>query len=123
MRVLVVEPARKPEVREISGALESMQEIVGGLIQVLHPFDEPVALVCNDEGKLLGLPLNRGLRDESGKLYDILSGTFFLCGISGEDLASLTEEQIQHFQRVFATPELFVRFDGRLVILPMDKED
>lgn len=122
MRVLVIEPARKPEVREISGTLESMQEVVGGLIQVLHPFDEPVALVCNDEGKLLGLPLNRGLRDERGKLYDILSGTFFLCGISGEDLASLAEEQIDHFRRVFAAPELFVRFNGRLVILPMDEE-
>lgn len=39
-----------------------MQEIVGGTIQVLYPFAEPVALVCNDEGKLLGLPLNRALR-------------------------------------------------------------
>lgn len=123
MRILVVEPARRPEVREISGTLESMQEIVGGLIQTLYPFDEPVALVCNDEGKLLGLSLNRGLRDESGKLYDILSGTFFLCGISEENLTSLTEEQLQHFRRVFAAPELFVRFNGRLVILPMDKED
>lgn len=99
-----------------------MQKIVEGPIQIIYPFDEPVALVCNDEGKLLGLPLNRGLRDEKGKLYDILSGTFFLCGISGEDLASLTEEQIQHFQRVFAALELFVRFNGRLVILPMNGE-
>jgi len=31
-----------------------------------------VALICNDEGKLQGLPLNRGLRDERGELYDII---------------------------------------------------
>lgn len=122
MRVLVVEPKRRPEVREINGTLESMQEIVGGLIQALYLFDEPVALVCNDEGKLLGLPLNRGLRDEKGKLYDILSGTFFLCGISEDDFTSLTEEQIQHFQRTFVTPELFAQFNGRLVISPMEED-
>lgn len=122
MRVLVVEPARKPEVREINGTLESMQEIVGGLIQALYPFDEPVALVCNDEGKLLGLPLNRGLRDENGEPYDIVSGTFFICGISEDNFTSLTEEQIQRFQRLFATPELFVRLNGQLVILPMEED-
>lgn len=121
-RILVVEPTRKPEVREISGTLESMQEIVGGLIQALYPFKEPVALVSNDEGKFLGLPMNRALRDEEGKLYDILSGTFFICGISGDDFTSLTEEQLQLFQRIFAIPELFIQFNERLVVLPMDEE-
>ena len=121
MRILVVEPERKPEVREISGSLESMQEVVGGLIQALYPFADPVALIANDEGKLLGLPMNRGLRDEDGKLYDILCGTFFLCGISGDSFVSLTEEQIQHFERVFAAPELFVKFNGHLVILPLNE--
>lgn len=66
MRVLVIKPGKKPEVQEINGTLESMQEIVGGLIQALYPHDEPVALVANDEGIMLGLPLNRGLRDEGG---------------------------------------------------------
>lgn len=120
MRILVIEPEHKPEVREISGTLKSMQKIVGGLIQALYPFEEPVALICNDEGKLLGLPLNRALRDEKGKLYDIISGTFFVCGLSEDDFASLTEEQIQHFQRLFEVPEMFVRFNGRLVILSME---
>ena len=48
MQILVVEPERRPEVREIDGSLESMQEIVGGLIRPVYPFDEPVALVRND---------------------------------------------------------------------------
>ena len=57
MRILLVEPGKKPVVREIDGSLKSMQELVGGTIQALYPFEEPVALICNDEGKLLGLPL------------------------------------------------------------------
>lgn len=46
MRVLVVEPERRPKVRKIDGSLKAMQEIVGGLIQPIYPFDEPVALIC-----------------------------------------------------------------------------
>ena len=97
MQALVVEPERRPEVREIDGSLKSMQEIVGGLIQLVYPFDEPVALVCNDEGKLVNLPANRGLRDKDGQIYDIVCGTFFLCGAPADSdhFASLTPEQIE----------------------------
>lgn len=80
MRVLVVEPKRRPEAREIGDSLEAMQKIVGGLIQPVHPFEDAVALVCNDEGKVMNLPPNRGLRDKNGQIYDIVCGTFFLCG-------------------------------------------
>ena len=54
MRILVVEPEHRPEVREIDGSLESMQRIVGGLIQPIY-FDDSIALICNDEGKLMDL--------------------------------------------------------------------
>ena len=71
MKVIVVEPQKTPVVREIDPGLESMQKIVGGSIEAVYPFEEPVALICNDEGKLLGLPLNRALRDDEGNVYDI----------------------------------------------------
>jgi len=122
VRVLIVEPERKPVVREIDDTLEAMQKVVGGWIQALYPFEEPVALVANDEGKLLGLPMNRGLRDEDGSLYDIVFGTFFICGLSEENFASLTDEQIQKFQTIFAIPEIFVTFDGHLMILPIEDD-
>ena len=122
MRVLVVEPEHKPEVREIDGSLESMQEIVGGLIQPVYPFDDPVALVCNDEGKWMNLPLNRGLRDKDGQIYDIVSGTFLLCGVVGgsDRFTSLTPEQIERYQKRFHTPEMFWGMDGRIVCLPLE---
>lgn len=78
MLILVVEPEKLPKAREITGSLQEMQEIVGGMIQVLYPFPgEEIALVCNDEGKLLGLELNRGLRDGIGNL--ILSAGHSSC--------------------------------------------
>ena len=81
MRVIVVEPAETPAVRDIGSDLESMQQIVGGSIEAVHPFEEPVALVCNEAGKLLNLPLNRALRDGRGDVYDVIAGTFFLCAV------------------------------------------
>ena len=122
MRVLVVEPERRPEVREIDDSLETMQEIVGGLIQPIYPFDEPVALICNDEGKLMILSPNRGLRDKDGQIYDIVSGTFFLCGAppDNDHFTSLTTEQIMRYGERFHTPEMFWGMDGRVVCLPLE---
>ena len=99
MKVLIVEPLKAPYVAEIDGSLESMQKIVGGLIQAIYPFDDSVALICNDEGKLMGLPLNRPLADSSGNIYDIIAGTFFLCAApsDSDSFESLTEEQLEHY--------------------------
>lgn len=121
MRVLIVEPGKAPCQSEIGRKLSSMQKVVGGTIQVLYPFEEPVALVCNDEGKLLGLPANRALRDGEGKLYDIVCGTFFLCGAppDGEDFTSLTEEQLEQYRQRFLRPELFLNLVGEIHCLPL----
>lgn len=47
MKVIVVEPQKKPVVQEIDAGLASMQKIVGGSIEAVYPFEEPVALICN----------------------------------------------------------------------------
>ena len=122
MRVLVVEPERRPEVKEIDDSLKEMQGIVGGYIQSIYPVEEPVALVWNDEGKLMDLPANRGLRDENGQIYDIVFGTFFLCGAPADSdhFTSLTPEQIEQYRKMFYTPEMFWGMDGRIVCLPLE---
>ena len=122
MRILVVEPGKAPVITEIDGNLQEMQKIVGGSIQAVYPFSsEKVALICNDEGKVLGLPMNRGLRDEHGNLYDIISGTFFLCGApsDSESFTDLSAEQIARFQQRFRTPEIFVRVNDQILVLPI----
>lgn len=123
MRILKVEPGRKPEAAEISDTLKAMQEVVDGPIQAVYPFEGPVALIANEEGKLLGLPLNRALREqETGQIYDIIAGTFFLCGAPPEEenFASLTEAQIQRFSKEFAMPEVFLNLNGQLLLLPLE---
>lgn len=123
MQILVVEPGKMPEVKEITGSLKEMQKIVGGLIQAIYPFsEEEIALVCNEEGMLLGLSPNRGLWDETGVLYDVICGTFFLCGApsDSETFSSLTPEQVTELERRFHTPEMFLVMEGHLVCLPME---
>ncbi|MBQ6088546.1 MAG: DUF3846 domain-containing protein, partial [Firmicutes bacterium] len=74
MRVLICEPGMLARAAEIGTSLEDLQRAVGGLIQAVYPFDDPVAIVCNDEGKINGMPLNRALRDDKGNVYDIIAG-------------------------------------------------
>ena len=120
MRVIVVEPKKKPIVQDISPDLESMQKIVGGSIEAVYPFDEPVALICNEEGKLMNLPLNRALRDDDGEIYDIISGTFFLCAAppDSDRFAGLTDQQVKTYMERFAMPEMFLDVGGDLFVLP-----
>ena len=107
LKILVVEPMKPPTVQEIDGNLESMQRIVGGDIEAVYPFDDPVVLVCHGEGKLLGLPMNRALTDESGVPYDIVCGTFFVVGIGDADFTSLTEQQIEKYRKKYANEMVF----------------
>ena len=122
MQVLIVEPERRPEVREIDDSLAEMQGIVGGFIQPVYPFEDSVALVCNEEGKFMDLPANRGLRDKNGQIYDIVFGTFFLCGspTDCDHFTSLTPEQTARYREQFYTPEMFWGMDGRIVCLPLE---
>ena len=55
MRVMVVEPEKKPYVKEIAGDLESLQKEVDGYIEAVYPWDEPCAIVCDEESKLTGI--------------------------------------------------------------------
>lgn len=121
MRILLVEPGKKPVLKDIGGSLKFMQEIVGGPIQALYPFKEPVALICNDEGKLLGLPFNRSLRDSEGRIYDIVAGTFFLCGVpeDSDHLESIPDNLVGSCRKRFDTPESFIRLNGKLICIPI----
>ena len=121
MKVVVVEPNKKPETREIGSGLEAMQTVVGGLIEAVYMPDAPeCALICNEEGKLNGLPLNRALKDEDGKIIDVIAGTFFVCGApaDSESFTSLTDEQIETYMKRFAVPEVILSIGGKIIVLP-----
>ncbi len=118
MDVLIVEPEKSPRMANISGDLESLQKAVGGYIEAVYPYDDPVAIVCNEEGKLIGLPLNRKLDD-----YDIIAGTFIVCGLGEEDFDSLTPELAEKYREKFINPEIFVKMGSRIVAIPIKPKD
>ena len=121
--VLVVEPNTPAREAKIGSSLKDMQKIVGGLIQAIYPYEEPVALICNDEGKMQGLPLNRALRyEDSDEIYDIIAGTFFVCGLDENNFASLTPEHMAKFKEMFHAPEVFGRVNGELVAITVTVE-
>ena len=123
MTVLVVEPMKEPYVKEIDPGLHALQAEVGGDIAASYPFDDPVGLVLNDEGKLIGLDLNRSLRDEHGEIYDIVAGTFLVVGLGPESFASLPPDMIQKYTEQFKRPELFASINGQIVSVPVEPEN
>jgi hypothetical protein len=91
-------------VEEIDGSLESMQKIVGGYVEpVIMPGS--ITMVCNEEGKLLGLPTNFNyLRDPiAGDVFFARDdpGTGEFVSLTDDDVSKLTK-----FQRWLRT------FDG-----------
>jgi len=123
MEVLLVEPGQYARMATISTGLAAMQAVVGGDIQAVYPFDDPVAIVCDDEGKLNGKPLNRALRDEDGTVYDIVAGTFFVCGLGEEDFASLPKELQKKYANKFRKPEAFLKMGHSIKVVPIEPKE
>ena len=104
MKILVVEPFRMhPYVKEINESLESMQKVVDGRIEAIYPFKDNVALVCNEEGKIKDLLLNRMVVYDDYDM-DTIVGTFFLTGLTEESFGSLSDQQIAFYKKVFSVP-------------------
>ena len=103
--------------RELYTALDTLQSIVGGYIECIYPFEDNVGIICNEEGKLIGLEPNRVLRDDEGNIYDIIFGTFIVTGLTEDDFGSLTDEQVEKYSAEFFLPELIFKADGKLVVL------
>ena len=114
--ILVVEPHKKPYIKEI---VQTLQNEVDGYIQAIYPWEEPVAIVCDEEAKLKGKQLNRALRDEDGQIYDVVAGTFLIVGLSEDDFASLDADLVHQFTKKFGLPEIFIRTEDKIVVIPM----
>lgn len=119
MTVLKIMPGRKPERKVIPHTLDAMQNMVCGYIQAIYPYEDSIAIVCNEEGKLLGMEPNRAIRNEDGDILDIISGTFFICGLSEDDFCSLTGAQLAYYSNLFLHPEVFLWNGHNLVVLQM----
>ena len=124
IQVVLVEPGKLARIAEVGTSLDAMQRTVGGDIEACYPFEEQVCIVCNDEGKINGLPLNRAIRDEeTHEIVDAIAGTFFICDCSGESLGSLSNEQQKRYLEKYRLPERFFRTRDGIESVPYKPKD
>ena len=117
IKTVLVEPGKKAKVTEI----ENLQKIVGGYIECIYPFEDNVGIICNEEGKLIGLEPNRVLRDDNGNAVDIIFGTFIITGLTEDDFGSLTDEQANYYAELFRCPEIIMRTGNGFVALKIEE--
>ena len=121
INVLIIRPGLRPHVMEIGSDIKSVQKAVDAdSIQAVYPYEEPVALICDQEGKISGKKLNRALRDDDGLIYDVVAGTFLIVGLDEDGFCSLSPYLIKLFSEKFETPEAFIRTGDRIIVIPDD---
>ena len=118
LRVILCKPDETAKVVEIVDELESMQGLVRGYIQEYMPFHseidpryDDVAIICNEEGKMMGLPPSRAIVDEDGRVIDVIAGPFFICyaPLESERFLSMPEDLEEEFRKRYELPEQFFR--------------
>ena len=105
IRVLAVRPHEMPEVIEMENTLEAKQKFVGGWIEMCTPYEhkDTAVIICNEEGKLMGLEPNRPLY-MNGIIYDVVCGNFLIVDVPEdlEDFGSLSDEQIEKYTYMYS---------------------
>ena len=99
MNVLKVSAGKMPEQIEVENTLEELQKQVGGYIQAIYPFDNNVGIICNEEGKIMGLEPNRVLIIDGH--MDILVGDILIVGLTEDDFRSLTVDEFVTYEKLF----------------------
>ena len=121
IRVVLLEPGKLARVADIDSSLEGLQKTVNGLIEAAYPFEEEVCIICNEEGKLNGMPLNRAIRCE-GQITDIIAGPCFVCSCDKASFGSLTEAQQQKYLKMFKYPEHFLKINNQTAAFPYNPQ-
>ncbi len=114
MKILIVEPGRYPRAADIPHTLRAMQEVVGGYIQAIYPWEDRVGLVCDDDGLLKQCRFNRMVGKDNA-----IFGTFFICGLNEEDFTDLPDELLIKYERMFHMPEVLARTPGGYIAFPV----
>lgn len=117
--VLLVKPGMYPQQVQINSGLAALQQAVEGDIEAAYYFEESVAVIVNEEGKLNGSELNRAICDQDSNIVDIIAGNFLVVGLGEENFCSLSPELMQKFEEKFHQPEMFVRMGKSVMALPI----
>ena len=102
--VISVELGKEPRVVKVALGLESLQREVERYIEYIYPFNDPVAILVDEEGILKCKPFNCAIRDRRGNMLR-LYGKFLVVGVGRSDFASLTSELVQKYIDFFKLPQ------------------
>lgn len=131
----MVEPGRNAQIVEIGNDLKDMQKAVGGYIEAICPFDDDVALVCNEEGKFNGSVKNRVLwykdlhpelyNPDNAEIFDVIYGSFFICGapVDSDKFQDLSDEQIATYFKLFKTPDFTYTENKKIIFNESEKKE
>lgn len=111
IQVVVVEPSKKPYKKMIQNTLESQQELVGGYIEIIRMGNTEtggsIAITLNEEGKLMGLPMNRIIIGRGGS--DVFVGTFFITAFNMQgDNITLNDQECEKIIKKFKGIEVYL---------------
>lgn len=121
IKVILVQEGKPAKSVSIENKLEAMQELVGGQIEEYMPFADDIAIICNEEGKMCGLPLNRAIyAEDTNEMIEIIAGDFFIAyaPIDSEKFESLPKELEEKYLKKFKKPEKFVKLNNEIKAIP-----
>ena len=110
-KVVVAKPGKKAEIRVIPAVYESLKELVGGPVEVTEPLSEDTAVLCNEEGKLMGLPMSRIIRGDNGNPVDVYCGTIVCIGsrLENEKFDSLADIEAAIYRMMYDDPDFMYK--------------
>lgn len=95
MKVIIKEVGKAPVIKDIENTLDTLKSLVGGYIEVVS-MEDNIILICNEEGKMQGLPPNFSMG------YDVIVGTAVFVSFDGkEDFTDLNDWQIEYLMGKF----------------------
>ena len=121
IKVVLVQEGKLAKSVSIENKLEAMQELVGGQIEEYMPYADDIAIICNEEGKMCGLPLNRAIyAEDTNEMIEIITGDFFIAyaPIDSEKFESLPKELEEKYLKKFKKPEKFIKLNNEIKAIP-----
>ena len=117
---LIIEPNQFPRKLRIENELSAFQKAVKGYIECID-LPNGATIICNEEGKINGEPLNRILYDDYGEKADVIAGTFVAVGFNDNgEFTSLTLEQADDIKRQFFCPDMFFKVNNKIHMVNTD---
>ncbi len=108
MKIIEILRGQEPQVKEIANSLEAMQSEVGGYIEAVTPFNDDIAIVVNEEGKINGFPPNRFLVYKKANYVEVLCGPILIVGLGEEDFTDIPESVVNKYSAMFKPDIVYI---------------